>query len=113
MTYTINGKEYTEFDINNAITGIRISTFDMNSEYNRFMAKAMRLQTINYTSDPSCTWLIIEKCWDELMCVNNVILGAGVYSSNTEWDEIIDKHSCTKLVASCICFIEINEGGAK
>jgi hypothetical protein len=113
MTYTINGKEYTEFDINNAITGIRISTFDMNSEYNRFMAKAMRLQTINYTSDPSCTWLIIEKCWDALMLANGVIFDGEVYSSETEWDYLLRKHNCTKLVAACICFIEINEGGVK
>jgi hypothetical protein len=29
------------------------------------------------------------------------------------WDLIMDDYKCTKLVAACICFIEINDGGAK
>jgi hypothetical protein len=31
----------------------------------------------------------------------------------TKWDYLIEKHKCTKLVAACICFIEINEGGVE
>jgi hypothetical protein len=105
MKYTINGKEYTEFEINKRcaeLMGIDCSG----------ITEIMQLMygvPLNYCTNPVHTWHIIEKCWDELMCVNNVILGGGVYSSNTEWDEIIDKHNCTKLVAACICFIEINE----
>jgi hypothetical protein len=109
MKYTINGKEYTEFDINLAIAEINILSLDMSEAMDRVVAIQMRRKLPNYCTNPVDTWHIIEKCWDELMCVNDVILGGGVYSSNTEWDEIIDKHSCTKLVAACICFIEINE----
>jgi hypothetical protein len=27
----------------------------------------------------------------------------------TKWDYLIDKHNCTKLVAACICFIELED----
>jgi hypothetical protein len=29
--------------------------------------------------------------------------------TNRQWDFLIKKHTCTKLVAACICYIEINE----
>jgi hypothetical protein len=118
VTYTINGKEYTEFDIKKRCGELMNLSLEyplFNDEpYHRFSSNSkIHLGVYEPTTNPLHTWPIIEKCWDELMCVNNVILGGGVYSSNTEWDEIIDKHNCTKLVAACICFIEINDGGAK
>ena len=102
MTYTINGKEYTELDINKAITEIIISKWDMNSEYNQFMASGMRFKTLCYTRNPIETWPIIEKCWDELTSV------ACICTYTIEWHQLIRKHKCTKLIAACIFFIEMN-----
>jgi hypothetical protein len=104
MTYTINGKEWTEDEINNAITEIRIAKLDMDSGYNRFMAEAMRLQPLCYTRNPLETDAIIDMCWDELIKVLYVSR-----ETNRQWDFLIKKHKCTKLVAACICYIEINE----
>jgi hypothetical protein len=112
MTYTINGKEWTEDEINNAITEIRIAKLDMDSGYNRFMAEAMRLQPLCYTRNPLETDAIIDMCWDELT------LDVGYdgeepqhYSEvfGIKWNYIMKQHNCTKLVAACICYIEINE----
>jgi hypothetical protein len=101
MTYTINGKEWTEDEINNAITEIRIAKLDMDSGYNRFMAEAMRLQPLCYTRNPLETDAIIDMCWDELIFAD--------YRRNVTWEMLMEKHNCTKLVAACICYIEINE----
>ena len=102
MTYTINGKEWTEFDINNAIRDILISKLDMDREYNQFVAKAMRLQPINYTHNPADTDSIIDKCFDDLMVVHMTD------DYRAYWEVLMQEHKCTKLVAACICFIEIN-----
>jgi hypothetical protein len=130
MKYTINGKEYTEFEVNKRCAELMGFTVQIQYEkklgftksfhekhphtvwcafFSMFLEQTSVWEQKVFTRDATDAWSIIEKCWDELTCVNNVILGGGVYSSNTEWDEIIDKHSCTKLVAACICFIEINE----
>ena len=105
MTYTINGKEWTEDEINNAITEIRIAKLDMDSGYNRFMAEAMRLQPLCYTRNPLETDAIIDMCWDELIKVYRTNL-----CDYTTWEDIMGKHKCTKLVAACICYVKINEG---
>jgi hypothetical protein len=105
MTYTINGKEYTEDEINNAITEIRIAKLDMDSGYNRFMAEAMRLQPLCYTRNPLETDAIIDECWDELIKVHVTNL-----CSYITWEDIIGSYKCTKLVAACICYVKINEG---
>jgi hypothetical protein len=109
MTYTINGKEYTEFDINLAIAEINILSLDMSEAMDRVVAIQMRRKPPNYCTNPVDTWPIIEKCWDEL----NALYANGVTKVITKWQRTIEKHNCTKLVAACICFIEINEGGAK
>ena len=112
MTYTINGKEYTELDINNSVREIRISKFYMDSEYNQFMAEAMRLQPLCYTRNPLETWPIIDTCWNELMDYTNdkglkPILHEDIFW--TRWESLMNRHKCTKLIAACICYIELNE----
>jgi hypothetical protein len=112
VTYTINGKEYTEFDINvrcAELMGYVIEDPLFNGQpYVRFLSNGkIHLSVYEPTTNPVHAWPIIEKCWDDLMIVhvtNN-------YYAN--WDLIMDDYKCTKLVAACICFIEINDGGAK
>jgi hypothetical protein len=108
MTYKIKGKQYTEFDINKRCAelmgsksnkghhnaGILISL--KNAVITEFGAK-------NYCNNPSDTWPIIEKCWDELM--SDFDLGNDYLVP--KWEYIINKHNCTKLVAACICLIEM------
>jgi hypothetical protein len=103
MTYTINGKEWTEAEINYAIAKIETAELDNNKEFDRFISKIMKANPLNYCDDPSATWTIIDKCWDELTSVSCIS------THNIEWHQIILKHNCTKLVAACICYIEINE----
>ena len=108
MKYTINGKEYTEFDINMKcaeLLGHIIASFQ--SKDFIFVRvgedESEKNHKVDYARDAADTWPIIEKCWDELMVVHMTI----DYVSN--WQDIMDQHNCTKLVAACICFIEINE----
>jgi ribulose 1,5-bisphosphate carboxylase large subunit-like protein len=115
MTYKINGKEYTEFDINKRcaeLMGIDCSGIREGINY-------MHGIPFNYCNNAQYAWTIIEKCFDKLMLsVNDGGYSMGNLESiynlfGTKWDYLIEKHKCTKLVAACICFIEINEGGAK
>jgi hypothetical protein len=112
MTYTINGKEYTELGINKRCAEI---------ECIKFMSDDVEIMVIDHLQslisgqdefevyDPCTDWTdashIIDKCWDELMEL--------VYSKNekltTRWNHIQHAFNCTKLVAACICYIEINE----
>ena len=106
MKYTINGKEWTEDEINNAITEIRIAKLDMDSGYNRFMAEAMRLQPLCYTRNPLETDAIIDMCWNDLTVDSPPVEYENLL---IHWEYLMKKHNCTKLVAACICYIEINE----
>jgi hypothetical protein len=116
MTYTINGKEWTEFDINKrcaVLMGLNASESLMKIG-NCYIPTGRGLigeSFIPYDpcSKPEDTDAIIDKCWDELMTINSVVFEKGIYSSETEWNQLMDKHNCTKLVAACICYIEINE----
>jgi hypothetical protein len=83
MTYTINGKEWTEFDINERC------------------AELMAHEMVNYCRSAHYAWTIIDKCWDALFYPKRPELSL--------WQHLIKKHNCTKLVAACICYIEINE----
>jgi hypothetical protein len=107
MTYTINGKDYTEHEINYAIAKIETAEFDNNKEFDRFMSKIMKANPLNYCDDPSATWTIIDKCWDEL---NQFV--SGKQRMETKWIFTMQQHNCTKLVAACICYIEINEAAS-
>jgi len=112
MKFTINGKEYTEFDINKrcaelmgkvttSVTGI--------SEYKAspdgyFIINDKECYPYAPCSNPSYTWPIIDKCWDEL---NEFV--SGKQRMETKWIFTMQQHNCTKLVAACICFIELSE----
>jgi hypothetical protein len=120
MKYTINGKEYTEFDINKRCGELMNLSLEyplFNDEpYHRFSSNGkIHLGVYEPTTNPLHTWQIIEKCFDKLMLsVNDGGYSMGNLESiynlfGTKWEYLIEKHKCTKLVAACICFIEINE----
>ena len=90
MTYTISGKEWTEFDINKRCADLMEVTV------------LIVLRDYNPCNNPSDTWPIIEKCWDQLIYAD--------YRRDVNWEILMEKHNCTKLIAACICLIEINEG---
>jgi hypothetical protein len=117
MKYTINGKEYTEFDINKRCAELMDLRFQIYGDGTVHMG-VFDLSTDKYflpSNKPADTWPIIEKCFDKLMLsVNDGGYSMGNLESiynlfGTKWDYLIEKHKCTKLVAACICFIEINE----
>ena len=115
MTYTINGKEYSEFDINKRCAEIlawesepHVKSVEFD-RHNCFWVEHVGFSAFpveHYLNNPSDTWPIIEKCWDEL---SMLVLSSGHYPTRTKWNHIIKKHKCTKLVAACICFIELKE----
>jgi hypothetical protein len=140
MTYTINGKEYTDFDINvrcAELQGLVVQTiFKKNlgftksfhedypsviwcAEVDKYGQQMHAWEQKVFTACPEDAWRIIVICWDELMLsVNDGGYSMGNLESvynlfGTKWDYLIEKHNCTKLVAACICLIEINDGGAK
>jgi hypothetical protein len=94
MTYTINGKEWTEFDINKRCAEL------YNGVYR------------DYCNNPADTDAIIDKCWEELMidvdCEGNLEPYADM-SFGINWQYLMGEHNCTKLVAACICYIEMQE----
>jgi hypothetical protein len=93
MTYTINGKEYTEFDIN------------------KRCAELMAHEVVNYCRSAHYAWTIINKCWDELIevvdCMGHEITNDDI--GWCKWSYLMAQHNCTKLIAACICYIELNE----
>ena len=124
MTYTISGKEWTEFNINKRcaeLMGLIVQSefvkhIGFTKEFHKsypntvWCAEADGLGDQSsawgqmvFTRCPLDTWPIIEKCWGQLM------LPPYEHSTPTMWETIIDKHNCTKLIAACICLIEINE----
>ena len=112
MTYTINGKPYTEFDINKRCAEIDPYVYKIHGAYPAISESAVHTEGQhgkygNYyevgfdpCNNPADTWPIIEKCWDELMAD---------FNGELEWCYLIDKYNCTKLVAACICLIELND----
>jgi hypothetical protein len=105
MTYTINGKQYTEFDINKRcaeLMGVAVligkwKTVD-------YLMLECGFSDYNPCNDPADTDAIIDKCWDELMSVKYE------YCVLSRWQYLRHEHKCTKLVAACICLIEMREG---
>jgi hypothetical protein len=107
MKYTINGKEWTKSNINERcaeLEGKNLPEYQpaMNSGYN--IGNEEFYIGYNPCQNPSDTDAIIDKCWDELIEVLYVSR-----ETNRQWDFLIKKHNCTKRVAACICYIEINE----
>ena len=109
MTYTINGKEWTEDEINlrcAELLGINVSESVMQLGIS-FIPTGRGLIDENFMQyDPCNNWgdagPIIEKCWVELMAIYDE------FYCLTKWESIIATYKCTKLVAACICFIEVN-----
>ena len=134
MTYTINGKEYTEFDINKRcaeIMGLIVKdefeercgfTKGFREKYPHTVwaaktdkrgAQCDAWEQKLFTSYPQDAWQIIEKCWDELMDYTMLLSSPLHYSDSfqgTKWQFLMKQHNCTKLTAACICYIEMNEG---
>jgi hypothetical protein len=115
MTYTINGKEYTEFDINlrcAELLGFEIKQTSMVDEGNIFVIDMsdhlgeLYRRVPQYCSNPADTDAIIDKCFNEL---NESILRNGG-RRKSHWQDTMKTHKCTKLVAACICYIEMQEG---
>jgi hypothetical protein len=111
MTYTINGKEYTEFDINlrcAEIEGLELISDDVEVMAFDYLESLIAGEDKFEVYEPCTDWNdaghIVDKCFDELMEVLYVSR-----ETNRQWDFLIKKHNCTKLVAACICYIEINE----
>jgi hypothetical protein len=108
--YTINGKEYSEVDINKRCAELMALEYNTSDEYVMLDANASGIENIcdeeieyNPCNNPSDTWPIIEKCWDEL---NQLV--SGKQRMEAQWIFTMQTHNCTKLVAACICLIELN-----
>ena len=116
---SINGKQYTEFDINKRCAELYLPC-DYAVNENDKSIDLIGVQTwlgahgepdertVKYGSfDPCNDWddagAIIDKCFDELMAFwANPMM-------KSRWLSITEKHNCTKLIAACICLIELNE----
>jgi hypothetical protein len=120
MTYTIKGKQYTEFDINKRCAEILAWESEPKVKSVKYEAGCFWVHSIGYTAfkienyctDPLATDAIIDKCWDELM--QDVGFDGEDdpdydHKFGARWKYIVEEHNCTKLVAACICLIELNE----
>ena len=108
MTYTINGKKWTEFDINKRCAEFIPVAINENQDaalkaksHSVLINDIINTYEYNPCNNPSDTWPIIDKCWDELMC--------SMYDGRVHWVDLMQEHNCTKLAAACICFIEENK----
>jgi hypothetical protein len=102
MTYTINDKDYTEFDINKRCAELMGIEVELSEYGENMLCESYDKELYMPTECPLNGWEIIEKCWDEL--------NKHCYADNrTRWQLTMQKHNCTKLIAACICFIEMNE----
>jgi hypothetical protein len=108
MTYTINGKEYTEFDINlrcAEIESLELISDDVEVMAFDYLESLIAGEDKFEVYEPCADWSdaghIIDKCWDELIFVD--------CRGNLTWEMLMEKHNCTKLVAACICYIELDE----
>jgi hypothetical protein len=121
MTYTINGKEYTELDIKKKCAELHLPCdYEINENDKSIDLIVVQTwlgahgqpdeRTVKYGSfDPCTNWNdagpIIEKCWDEL---NESTLRNGG-RRKSRWQDTMQQHNCTKLIAACICLIESKE----
>ena len=117
MTYTISGKHYTEFDINKRcaeLVGIEINESIFSHLKECWTVAPAGYLSVKYmpTLDGNHAIQIIDKCWSELLeMVNDCgLIDYAEFCDKNKWQYLMKKHNCTKLVAACICLIEINEG---
>jgi hypothetical protein len=112
MTCTINGKQYTEFDINKRCAALEDKNLPdyqpaRNSGYN------IGDESFYIGYNPCNNWNdagpIIDKCWDELMKLTETFEDGFADGLCTRWEYLMDYDKCTKLVAACICLIELNK----
>ena len=112
MTYTINGKEYSELDINKRCAELIGIDVEMKNDHGDIYLDMDQDEEYNPCEYASHTWPIIEKCWDELMETVNKhgYEPKDAYGKFwTRWEYLIYKHNCSKLMAACIFFIEVND----
>jgi hypothetical protein len=113
MTYTINGKEWGIYGINKRCAEILAWESEPNVKSVEFEANCFWVEHVgfsafpvqNYCNNPLDTDAIIDKCFDEL---NESILRNGG-RRKSHWQDTMQQHNCTKLIAACICLIELNE----
>jgi hypothetical protein len=108
MKYTINGKQYTEFDINKRCAEIEkmpiVKIFQPCNPHVNIGGEDW-FRGYNPCNNWDDAGPIIEKCFDELMAAPCFFKGLCM----TKWECIIDEWECTKLIAACICLIGLNE----
>jgi hypothetical protein len=116
MKYTINGKEYTEFDINlrcAEIEGLELISDDVEVMALDYLESLIAGEDKFDVYVPCTDWNdaghIVDKCWDELMKLTETYDDGVADGLCTRWEYLMDYDKCTKLVAACICYIEINE----
>jgi hypothetical protein len=117
MTYTINGKEWTEFDINlrcAELLGFKASKeqymhYGDRDENVVLIARARDSYGVNYCNVWNDASHIIDKCFHELMKLTETFDDGIADGLCTRWEYLMDYDKCTKLVAACICYIELNE----
>jgi hypothetical protein len=121
MKYTINGKKWTEFDINMRCAELLAIKYTTNDVYVLIPDPVMSMEAscsqymeYNPCNSPLDTDTIIDKCLDELLEMFDSKQSCNprfyVFGKNcTRWEYLMQQHNCTKLVAACICYIEINE----
>ena len=110
MTYTINGKDCTEFEINKRcaeLMGLKLC----DGQHYKPSVAYWDITGGCSQYKPCINWNdagpIIEKCWDELMMMVDDSGNNSLYDRfYTRWEYLIDKYKCSKLVAACICFIQ-------
>ena len=118
MTYTINGKSWTELDINKRCAELMVVEVKISIDQKHWLLPSSIKNNGGYNpynpcTNPADTDAIIDKCWDELLSDVGFDGDAAPYPDQmfgARWKYLVLMHKCTKLVAACICFIEINEG---
>jgi hypothetical protein len=107
----INGKEYTEFDINlrcAEIEGLELISDDVEVMAFDYLESLIAGEDKFEVYVPCTDWHdaghIVDKCFDEL---TGFVFIEDDYI--VRWNLLMNRHNCTKLVAACICYIEINE----
>jgi hypothetical protein len=106
VKYIINGKEYSELDINKrcaGIMGLKVFKGCVSKRKGDCWVRITPYHNYNPCYNWSDAGPIIDKVYSKLNSF-------GKSSSMTQWEIGIQQHNCTKLVAACICLIEINGG---